>query len=71
VEVRALADVENRRRSFLAERSQRGREIPDLFVAAAAVELDLTVLRDDADFDHIAEMIGQDGQWVVPAGSID
>ena len=56
---------------FLAERSQRSRKIPDLLVAAAAEELDLTVLHYDADFDHIAEMTGQDCKWVVPAGSID
>jgi len=55
----------------LAERSQRGRKIPDLLVAAAAEELDLGVLHYDADFDLIAAVTGQRCQWVVPAGSVD
>jgi predicted nucleic acid-binding protein len=55
----------------LAERSQRGRKIPDLLVAAAAEELDLGVLHYDADFDLIAAVTGQHCQWVVPAGSVD
>lgn len=55
----------------LADRSQRGRKIPDLLVAAAAEELNLTVLHDDADFDLISAVTGQTCQWVVPAGSVD
>jgi len=55
---------------LLAERSQRGRKIPDLLVAAAAEELDLTVLHYDPDFDRIAEVTGQSCRWVVPAGSV-
>ena len=60
--------MESRRRSFLA---QRGRKITDLLVAAAADELDFTVHHYDADFDRIAEMTGQDRQWVLLADSID
>lgn len=56
---------------LLADRSQRGRKIPDLLVAAAAEQLDLAVLHYDADFDAIAELTGQRCQWVVPAGSVD
>ena len=56
---------------LLAERSQRGRKIPDLLVAAAAEELDLVVLHYDADFDLIAGVTGQRCSWVVPAGSVD
>lgn len=56
---------------LLAERSQRGRKIPDLIVAAAAEELDLAVLHYDADFDVIASVTGQRCRWVVPAGSAD
>ncbi len=56
---------------LLAERSVRGRKIPDLLVAAAAEELGLSVLHYDADFDLIAAVTGQQCQWVVPAGSID
>jgi predicted nucleic acid-binding protein len=55
----------------LAERSQRGRKIPDLLVAAAAEELGLGVLHYDADFDRIASVTGQRCQWVVPAGSVE
>lgn len=56
---------------LLAERSVRGRKIPDLLVAAAAEELGLSVLHYDADFDLIAAVTGQRCQWVVPAGSLD
>ena len=56
---------------LLAERSRRGRKIPDLLVAAAAEELSISVLHYDADFDLIAEVTGQASQWVVPAGTID
>jgi predicted nucleic acid-binding protein len=55
----------------LASRSQRGRKIPDLLIAAAAEEAGLIVLHYDADFDRIAAATGQPCQWIVPAGSID
>lgn len=53
---------------LLAERSQRGRKIPYLLVAAAAEELDVAVLHYDAGFDLIAMVTGQKCEWVVPAG---
>jgi predicted nucleic acid-binding protein len=56
---------------LLAERSKRGRKIPDLLIAAAAEQLNLTVLHYDADFDLIAAVTGQSTEWVAPAGSID
>jgi predicted nucleic acid-binding protein len=56
---------------LLAERSQRGRKIPDLLVAAAAEEHDLTILHYDGDFDLIAAVTGQRCSWIVPAGSAD
>jgi predicted nucleic acid-binding protein len=56
---------------LLAQRSQRGRKIPDLLVAAAAEEQDLAVLHYDADFDLIAEVTGQRCRWVVPPGTVD
>ena len=56
---------------MLAQRSQRGRKIPDLLIAAAAEELDVAVLHYDADFELIASVTGQRSQWVVPAGSVD
>lgn len=56
---------------LLAAKSQRGRKIPDLLVAAAAEELDVTVLHYDADFDQIGSVTGQPCRWVVSAGSVD
>lgn len=56
---------------LLAQRSQRGRKIPDLLIAAAAEELDLIVLHYDADFDLISAVTGQRTQWVVTAGSVE
>lgn len=56
---------------LLAGRSQRGRKIPDLLVAAAGEAWNLTVLHYDSDFDLIAEVTGQRTQWVVPAGEAD
>ena len=55
----------------LASKSQRGRKIPDLLIAAAAEEHHLAVLHYDQDFDKIAKVTGQPCEWVVPAGSID
>ena len=56
---------------MLASRSQPGRKVPDLLVAAAAEEAGLIVLHYDADFDRIAAVTGQECEWVVPAGTID
>jgi predicted nucleic acid-binding protein len=56
---------------LLAERSQRGRKIPDLLVAAAAEEQGLIVLHYDTDFDTISKVTRQPVQWVAPAGSVD
>jgi predicted nucleic acid-binding protein len=56
---------------LLAARSQRGRKLPDVLVAAAAEALNLTVLHYDADFEHISAVTGQAHQWVVPAGTVD
>lgn len=56
---------------MLAERSQRGRKIPDLLLAAGAEALNLTVLHYDADFDLIRSVTGQPCEWVVPAGTVD
>jgi len=56
---------------LLASRSQRGRKVPDLLIAAAAERDRLTLLHYDSDFDLIAKATGQQCQWVVPAGTID
>lgn len=56
---------------LLAGRSQSGRKIPDLLVAAAAEDAGLVVLHYDADFERISAVTGQKCEWVVPAGTID
>jgi predicted nucleic acid-binding protein len=56
---------------LLASKSQRGRKIPDLLIAAAAEAHRVTVLHYDQDFDKIAKVTGQPCEWVVPAGSIN
>jgi predicted nucleic acid-binding protein len=56
---------------LLARDSQRGRKIPDLLIAAAAEDVDATVLHYDADFDRIAAVTGQPCRWVVPAGTVE
>ena len=56
---------------LLAGRSQHGRKVPDLLVAAAAEDAGLIVLHYDSDFDRIAAATGQKCEWVVAAGSID
>jgi len=55
----------------LAQRSQRGRKLPDLLLAAAAEALDVAVLHYDRDFDIIASVTGQRCTWVIPAGSVE
>jgi predicted nucleic acid-binding protein len=57
--------------AMLAERSQhRAVPLPDLLVAACAETAGLVVLHYDADFERIAELTGQEQQWVVPRGSV-
>ena len=55
---------------LLAQRSQKGRKIPDLLNAAVAEELNATVLHYDADFDHISAVTGQKTEWIVPPGTV-
>lgn len=55
----------------LAERSHhRGAKIADLLIAAAAESAGLVVLHYDHDFDLIADVTGQQTEWIVPAGTI-
>lgn len=56
---------------LLASRSQRGRKIPDLLIAAAAEQDRLVLLHYDSDFDLISKVTGQPCKWVVPAGTVD
>jgi predicted nucleic acid-binding protein len=55
---------------LLAAKSQRGRKIPDLLIAAAAEGAGLAVLHYDTDFDRIAEVTRQPCEWIVPAGTV-
>lgn len=54
----------------LAELGQHRRPIPDLLVAATALEHDATVLHYDHDFDLIAGITGQPTEWILPAGTV-
>lgn len=56
---------------LLASRSQRGRKVPDLLIAAAGEQERLVLLHYDSDFELIARVTGQQCEWVVPAGTID
>jgi predicted nucleic acid-binding protein len=64
VAVRAL-DIQRQ----LASLGQHRRPIPDLLVAATALEHDATVLHYDHDFDLIAEPTGLSARWIIPAGT--
>lgn len=44
--------------------------IPDLVIAAVAERHRVAVLHYNADFDHVAEVTGQEMEWVVPRGSV-
>ena len=55
----------------LAARSQqRGAKIADLLIAAAAEAAGLVVLHYDHEFDLIAEITGQQTEWILPAGTV-
>ena len=64
VSARAL-DIQRR----LARRGQHRRPIPDLLVAATALEHGAIVLHYDRDFDLIAEVTGLSARWIIPAGT--
>ena len=49
----------------------RSVKLPDLIIAAVAEHHGLAVLHYDHDFDRIAEITGQDVEWVVPPGTAD
>ncbi len=53
----------------LAGRGQHRRPIPDLLLAATALEHDATVLHYDHDFDLIAEATELTARWIIPAGT--
>jgi predicted nucleic acid-binding protein len=53
----------------LAGVGQHRRPIPDLLVAATALEHDATVLHYDHDFDLIAEATGLSARWIIRPGT--
>lgn len=56
----------------LAERGRhRATGLADLLTAAAAERVGATVLHYDRDFELIAEVTGQQTEWVVAPGSVD
>lgn len=66
-------DVFERAIEVQGELAKEGRHrlpIPDLIVAAAAERAGLAVLHYDADFERIAEVTGQEVEWVAPRGSL-
>lgn len=56
--------------SLLAARGQHRLPLPDLVIAACALEHDLTVLHYDSDFDTITAATGLRSQWVAARGSL-
>ncbi len=56
--------------SELARTGHHRLPIPDLIIAAVAEAKGLTVLHYDADYDRIAEVTGQDAEWIVPRRSV-
>jgi predicted nucleic acid-binding protein len=53
----------------LARRGTHRRPIPDLLVAATALEHGATVLHYDRDFDLIAEVTDLSSRWIIPPGT--
>jgi len=56
---------------FAIRSQHRGISTTDLLVAAAAEEVDATVVHYDGDFDVVTGVTGQATQWVVPTGTAD
>lgn len=72
----AVTDADHRRsldlQAAMAARGQhRALSLVDALVAATAEARGLTVLHYDADFELIADLTGQDQQWIVQRGTAD
>jgi predicted nucleic acid-binding protein len=52
----------------LAERGQHWIAWPCLVIAAVAERHRVILLHDDADYDHITAITGQEAEWVLPKG---
>lgn len=55
----------------LAALGLKGRKVPDLIIAAAALRMELTILHYDHDFELIEQVTGQPTKWIVERGTID
>lgn len=55
----------------LAQRGQHRRAIPDLLIAATALQHELTVLHYDQDFELIAYVSDLRQHWIAARGTID
>ena len=53
----------------LAARGQHRRPLPDIIVAATALEHDAVVLHYDHDFEVIATVTGLQSRWIIPRGT--
>lgn len=62
---RTAVDIQRR----LATKGQHRRPIPDLLIAATALEHEAVVLHYDKDFDLIASVTGQPARWIIPRGT--
>lgn len=68
----AIGERARQVQAMLATRSQhRAAGVFDLLTAAIAEHYGAIVLHYDRDFDHIAEVTGQQTRWIVPRGSVD
>jgi predicted nucleic acid-binding protein len=55
----------------LAQAGLAKRKVPDLIIAAVAINNDLTLLHYDADYEFIASVSALKHAWIVPRGSTD
>jgi predicted nucleic acid-binding protein len=65
----SVGPARSRQETAVSGFGQHRRPIPDLLVAATALEHDATVLHYDHDFDVIAEATGLSARWIIPAGT--
>ncbi|MGH3025739.1 MAG: PIN domain-containing protein [Gaiellaceae bacterium] len=59
-----------RRLAHASPLGQRGVKLPDVLIAAAALDASVGVLHYDAHFDRLAEVLDFESRWIAPAGSL-
>lgn len=69
--VRAEQRAREIQAEFVARGQHRAASVPDLLLAAIADVERMTVLHYDSDFDLIAQVTGQEVEWVVAPGTVD